>query len=322
MLSNIACGNVYSTHKPNSKKPMKKSFSDKDLKSIADVIKTNIFVPLTEKKTTIFLCGADITDADTGRSKMAKVLERHSKYELLYPEDIFDDLLAGPGQHSLLHLENVLADCVDAIILFPESPGSFAEIGAFSNNEKLAKKLIVISNKKYRGKKSFINYGPYRLIKASNTGKVFQVNYKDLDDLTLGKKLYRTVNERVTKIKKTHPVKKDVANILEAEHFILPCIYLIDNTNFYILTRLIGFATGSDSKFCEIATKSALGRLASKRLISRTLDGYNVTPEGATYVRDTFSNRKLDAIRLEVLNAENRRNATVNSGRMSYGGYP
>ncbi len=295
---------------------MKKSFKDSWLKDIVDVIKDRIFVPLTAKKTTVFLCGGAIENEHNGRSKMASIFNKHSKYELLYPEDIFDDLLAGPGQHSLLHLENILADGVDAIVLFPESPGSFAEIGAFSNNPRLAQKLIVISDKNYKSQKSFINYGPYRLIRESKTGAVLHCNYKDLDDIDLGKKLYRNVNDRITRIKKSHPVQKDVTNILEIEHFILPCIYLIDDTNFRTLTKLIEFATDEDPKFCEIAIKSSLGRLASKRFISRTSDGYNVTSEGASYVRSTFNNRALDKVRLEVLNAENRRNSSIDSVRM------
>ncbi|HIF9399212.1 TPA: retron St85 family effector protein [Photobacterium damselae] len=295
---------------------MKKSFNDKHLKDIVDVIKGRVFVPLTAKKTTVFLCGGAVGNEDNGRSKMAKIFKEHSKYELLYPEDIFDDLLAGPGQHSLLHLENILADCVDAIVIFPESPGSFAEIGAFSNNPRLAKKLIVLSDKNYKRNKSFINYGPYRLIKESKTGAVIHLNYKDLDDFNLGKKLYRNVNEKISRIKKFQPVQKNVTNILEVEHFILPCIYLIDDTNFHTLTKLIAFATSEDSKFCEIAIKSSLGRLATKHFISRTSDGYNVTPEGARYVRSTFNNTALDKIRLEILNVENRRNTSVDSARM------
>ncbi len=295
---------------------MKKSFNDNHLKDIVKVIKGSIFVPLTAKKTTIFLCGGAINNEDNGRSKMASIFSEYSKYELLYPEDIFDDLLAGPGQHSLLHLENILANCVDAIVLLPESPGSFAEIGAFSNNPRLAQKLIVLSDKNYKSKKSFINYGPYRLIKESKTGAVFHINYKDLDDDVLGKKLYRNINSKISKIKKAHPVQKDVTNILEIEHFILPCIYLIDDSNFLTLTKLVAFAAGEDSKFCEIAVKSSLGRLAAKRFLSRTSDGYNVTPEGARYVRNTFNNTALDKVRLEVLNAENRRNASVDSVRM------
>lgn len=295
---------------------MKKSFNDSHLKDIANVIEGRIFVPLTTKKTTVFLCGGSIDNMSNGRSKMARIFKEYSKYELLYPEDIFDDLLAGAGQHSLLHLENILADCVDVIVLFPESPGSFAEIGAFSNNPKLASKLIVVSDKNYKKNKSFINYGPYRLIKGSQTGKVIHANYKDLDDDMLGKKLYKTINGRVSIIKKTHPVKKDVTNILEVEHFILPCIYLIDDTNFLTLTKLISLVTGEDQKFCEIAVKSSLGRLASKHFISRTPDGYSVTPDGANYVRNTFNNTALDKIRLEVLNAGSRRNASINSARM------
>ncbi|MET2850383.1 retron St85 family effector protein [Vibrio owensii] len=295
---------------------MKKSFNDNHLKDIVEVIKERIFVPLTAKKTTVFLCGGAIDDKTNGRSRMASIFDANSRYELLYPEDIFDDLLAGPGQHSLLHLENILANCVDAIVLFPESPGSFAEIGAFSNNPRLAQKLIVLSNKNYKTNKSFINYGPYRLIKESKTGSILHINYKDLDDIELGKKLYKKVNGKVSRIKKEYPVQKDVTNILEVEHFILPCLYLIDDSNFLTLTKLIAFATGEDPKFCEIAIKSSLGRLASKRFISRTPDGYNVTPEGANYVRNTFNNTALDKVRLEVLNAENRRNASVDSVRM------
>lgn len=119
---------------------MSKTLSDSELESVAKVIKEKIFVPRNKKRVTVFLCGADIKNNTTARSKMASIFASYPRYELLYPEDLFDDLLAGQGQHSLLKLENILADSVDAIVLFPESPGSFAEIGAFSNNEKLAKK--------------------------------------------------------------------------------------------------------------------------------------------------------------------------------------
>ncbi|MCW0507182.1 retron St85 family effector protein [Aeromonas piscicola] len=117
------------------------SLSDDELNIISQVVKQHIFVPVNQKKVTIFLCGADIKNKSTARSRMADIFSNYNRYEILYPEDIFDDLLAGQGRFSLLELENILADNVDCIVIFPESPGSFAEIGAFSNNEKLAKKL-------------------------------------------------------------------------------------------------------------------------------------------------------------------------------------
>ncbi|XTZ61642.1 retron St85 family effector protein [Aeromonas salmonicida subsp. pectinolytica] len=124
-----------------------KSLSDGELRIISEVIKKHIFVPVNQKKVTVFLCGADIKNKTTARSKMASIFSKYPRYELLYPEDIFDDLLAGQGKFSLLELENILADSVDSIVMFPESPGSFAEIGAFSNNKELANKIIVLSNK-------------------------------------------------------------------------------------------------------------------------------------------------------------------------------
>jgi len=172
---------------------MIKQLQDSELKIVAEIIRDHIFVPSFSWKTTVFLCGADVNNQSTGRYKMARLFERYPRYEILYPEDLFDDLLAGQGQHSLLVLENILADSVDSIVLFPESPGSFAELGAFANSSLLANKLICVGQKKYAKNKSFINYGPARLIKASDTGKVFNISYDDLDSADKNTKRLRDV---------------------------------------------------------------------------------------------------------------------------------
>ena len=148
---------------------MNRELLDKDLEQVSKIIKERIFIPRSKSKVTVFLCGGKLTDIENARSKMANIFKKYSRYELLYPEDLFDDLLAGQGQHSLMKLENILADSVDSIVLFPESPGSFAELGAFSNNEQLARKMVVVGNQKFKSDKSFINYGPNRLIKASKS---------------------------------------------------------------------------------------------------------------------------------------------------------
>lgn len=171
--------------------------------------------------------------------------------------------------------------------------------------------MVVLSNKKYKSNKSFINYGPYRLIKSSGTGKVMHINYEHLSLHDEGHKIYRNVNNYIAKINKEHRVEKDVANILEAENFILPCIYLIDKVNPVMLAKLIGFATNQDKILCDIATKSSLGRLAFKKFISRTTAGYQMTVLGAEYVRKTFDNIYLDKVRIELLNAGKDRKSVV-----------
>ncbi len=300
---------------------MKKELQDKDFEQAAKIIKDRIFVPRSATKVTVFLCGGELSNSQNARSKMAEIFSKYPRYELLYPEDMFDDLLAGQGQHSLLKLETILADSVDSIVLFPESPGSFAELGAFSNNEALAKKMVVVSSNKFKSDKSFINYGPNRLIKSSKTGKVLNISYADLSDDEGKYKIYRRINDHVTNIRKNHPVEKNVTNILETEHFILPCIYLLDSVDNLSLFKLMKFATSQDESLSQIATRSALGRLVKKRFITKASSGYQVTSIGGEYVRSTFKSLYLDQARIELMNTENRRNASVSYDRVNRGAH-
>ena len=59
-------------------------------------------------------------------------------------------------------MEAQLAELADAVIVIVESPGTFAELGAFSNSEDLRKKLLPIIDVQYEGAQSFINTGPVR----------------------------------------------------------------------------------------------------------------------------------------------------------------
>jgi hypothetical protein len=295
---------------------MKRELLQEDLENVSKIVKELIFVPRSERKVTVFLCGGEVSNSQNARSKMADVFSKYPRYELLYPEDLFDDLLAGQGQHSLLKLENILAESVDAIVLFPESPGSFAELGAFSNNEHLARKMVVVGNNKFKSDKSFINYGPNRLVKASGSGAVTHINYEHLTDEDEQYKIYRRINDYIGIIRKKHPVVKNIANILEAEHFILPCIYLMDRVVNLDLYKLIKFATNQNDSMCEIATRSAISRLIYKKFIKKTSLGYQVTLCGIDYVRNTFKSKYLDQARIELINAEYRRNSTVSCDRV------
>lgn len=299
---------------------MTKLFSESQLKDIAKVITERIYVPVYEKKRTIFLCGADIKDKEKGRSKMAALLNDNQsriQYELLYPESLFDDLLAGQGQQSLLALENILANSVDAIVLLPESPGSFAELGAFASNKILVEKLICVVNQRYKNKRSFLNYGPNRLIKASRSGKILYLDYDSLDCPDQGSKIFRTISDSITKIQKQNPVNKNVTNILEAENFILPCIYLIEDIGFTDLKMLLKLATNQEDVMADIATRSALSKLQTTRMIMKTADGYSMTKSGENYVLSIFKLHRLDLIRIEILNFKNRRKSSINYDRMS-----
>ncbi|WP_220274033.1 retron St85 family effector protein [Pectobacterium aroidearum] len=290
-------------------------FSEKQKIEFANVIKNNLF---SEKrnKVTIFLCGGDVNDSKYGRYKISQILSRNDRLEIFYPEDLFDDLLAGQGQYSLLSMENMLAESVDAIIIIPESPGSYSELGAFANNEKLASKMICIQDNKFRFKKSFLNYGPIRLLKKNSPTSVLRYDFNVLDDALLNEGFYQSLMKSIKIIQKKSPVKKSVDNILMADRFILPCIYLMDGINNVLLYDLLSKATGKANTLCEIIVKSALSKLMKERVIVRTSEGYHITDAGMEYVLLRFDRLILDKLRLEMMNFENRSNISLNYGRI------
>jgi hypothetical protein len=65
-------------------------------------------------------------------------------------------------------MEKRLAELADLVILIAESPGTFAELGAFSIHPSLRKKLLPILDVKFKDDPSFINSGPVRWIDADS----------------------------------------------------------------------------------------------------------------------------------------------------------
>ena len=59
-------------------------------------------------------------------------------------------------------MEAKLASLSDMVIIIVESPGTFAELGAFSLSDELRKKLLPVLDKQYRTGQSFVETGPVR----------------------------------------------------------------------------------------------------------------------------------------------------------------
>lgn len=64
---------------------------------------------------------------------------------------------------NISHFEKTIAEAVDSVLIFPESPGSFAELGYFSAYDSVAKKTLVAIREEYQSN-SFINLGPVHAI--------------------------------------------------------------------------------------------------------------------------------------------------------------
>jgi hypothetical protein len=284
--------------------------SKHDCISISKKIRDDIYKPAFSFKITVFLCGADINQKDKIRYKIAKALNQEYWYDIIYPEDIFDELLYSSKTKDLLSLEGLLADSVDAIVLIPESPGSFAELGAFANDEKLRKKLICIVDEAYKKDKSFINQGPLRLVKKANPSGLIFININDIENEKV--KLLSSLR----KMKKVSVKRGDKISLLQLENFLLPSIYLIEPVSMAVLINLVASAT-EDNENAFQTTTIALTILIKKKQIQLTNEGYKLTKLGLesflafqkTKSRIKRQDEKVDIdnLRLEILNLKNRK---------------
>jgi hypothetical protein len=108
----------------------------------------------------VFLCGGA---GSLPRNRVAEYLRAQTDLLVFYADDVWTEIASNADKNAL-EMEHQLADLADVVILLVESPGTFAELGAFSMYPELRKKLLPILDTKYKSDKSFINTGPVRWV--------------------------------------------------------------------------------------------------------------------------------------------------------------
>jgi hypothetical protein len=110
---------------------------------------------------------------------------------------IFHKSSGKPRKINLASFEATLARHVHLIVVFPESAGSFAELGLFASPGGLPHKLFVIVEKHREKEKSFLNSflarGPIASV-ATERGSVRYFDYKDIDGM------FQAIKKTVDKI--------------------------------------------------------------------------------------------------------------------------
>jgi len=111
----------------------------------------------------IFLCGGAGSKA---RDRLRAYLDNHidGLLGVFYAERVWEHIVAAESKLSALEMEAELANLADIVVLIVESPGTFAELGAFSLSNELRTKLLPIVDQRYKGQESFILTGPIRWI--------------------------------------------------------------------------------------------------------------------------------------------------------------
>jgi hypothetical protein len=117
----------------------------------------------------IFLCGGPVQKSGMGnmRSQFLVWSQLHlPNIVCLLAEIAFrhTTLYDPPEYVNLSEFETVVGKIADCILIFPESEGSFAELGLFSNVSEIRNKVLVANAITYQAKESFINRGPISTI--------------------------------------------------------------------------------------------------------------------------------------------------------------
>jgi hypothetical protein len=264
-------------------------------------------------KTAVFLCGAGPDTKNSVREQINNALLSgwySFHYDIFRPEDLFGDLMSGPHHQDLMALENMLADSVDAVVLAVESPGAFAELGAFSSNPRLRKKMVCLVDKLYKKRRSFINFGPVRLLKDTKEGEVLYIDFSDAaSDID-------RVRKAIAQVRKQGSKSASLANVVQAHHFVLSCIYLVEPVARRGLALLVRHASGADERRAEALTAGALALLNKYREVHLTSEGYRLSKHGLAHFAalgrrgsagQTVNVKAMDALRVAILNLHRQR---------------
>ena len=121
----------------------------------------------------IFLCGGKTNEktpvAKSIRDAFLKIPANPALIgrEVLLAEKVNTFHLSRPAYPDLLGFEVDFAQICELILLFSESQGSIAELGAFSMVPELASKLLVVVRDYHLKDDSFIKLGPLQHLKLT-----------------------------------------------------------------------------------------------------------------------------------------------------------
>lgn len=282
---------------------------DKSIKNslILDTIYKEIFKRLTSGIIDVFLCGGVSTkNSLSTRDQLKKDLEKSGNIRVLYPEELFMDLLSTNKKYNLLSLEKLLADNCDKICIVCESVGSFVELGAFTNNSDTFEKVIALVQTKYKYANSFLMQGPIKHIQSKNSSNVLFYN-TDLEDT---KKELRGIL-RPNKYKYNN---KDIDTIIGMHYFLLLVFYFFRELDKWSIIKLVEnllIEKGFDLEFFSLYNPAMKllyndGLVESK--IINNVQSHSITKRGNQEVEVFFSKRSfwkkhkiIDKIRLDIL---------------------
>lgn len=182
----------------------------------------------------LFVCGKRLVDNGPSSNRdwiIRFFADSHAPNVYLV---IAERMLLSPHQSTtpdLLTIEQFMAHASDAILLFLESMGTSAELGAFASVAALPEKCTVFVDRRYLGVESFIELGPLTRLRNHRA----KVIYGDLNAISSSAELWQVLQ------KLPHGPKLLAPNV-DPDRVFIPsyCVELLD------LVSLVGPVSYSD----------------------------------------------------------------------------
>ncbi len=126
----------------------------------------------------LFVCGGPTNEKNHRSAFLQYSAENLPDYKIFLAESSFSDIRAD-GDHNFINisdLERFICDVADFVLIFPESAGSFAEVGYFSAFDDLSAKTLVANQIGHQADPSFLNLGPiHKINQKSQFGQTVYV---------------------------------------------------------------------------------------------------------------------------------------------------
>ena len=281
---------------------------------IVNEIYNEVFCNIQHGNIDLFLCGAASTKEKISyRYIIRSKLEDNSNLSILYPEDMFMEML-NRKKYDLLTLEKFLANNSDIILIVCESPGSFTELGAFVNNSDTLEKVVILLQTKYKNTKSFIRLGPVEHVRMKNKNSIIYFNH-NIDEAIDKIKKYLKNRFRYLGYKRKESKIKDLNLISGQYYFIILLLYFYQELSVKMsvdnLKKLYKMKYNIEE--FDIIYSSAIKRLFKEGLIkkeepSEKVIQYKLTDKGydfasllLSYVSLENRTRAIDKIRLKIM---------------------
>lgn len=281
---------------------------------IVNEIYNEVFCNIQHGNIDLFLCGAASTKEKISyRDIIRSKLEDNSNLSILYPEDMFMEML-NRKKYDLLTLEKFLANNSDIILIVYESPGSFTELGAFVNNSDTLEKVVILLQTKYKNTKSFIRLGPVEHVRMKNKNSIIYFNH-NIDEAIDKIKKYLKNRFRYLGYKRKESKIKDLNLISGQYYFIILLLYFYQELSVKMLVDNLKklYKMKYNIEEFDIIYSSAIKRLFKEGLIkkeepSEKVIQYKLTDKGydfasllLSYVSLENRTRAIDKIRLKIM---------------------